>query len=221
MARSKVPTDPNMTPEVRRYLDDLSRASDTLQQELQAALDALPDFASQAEAEAGASTTVMMSPLRTNQAIKVLNPLYFHLHVRDEKTSGTDGGTFTSGAWQTRTLNTVVTNRITGASLASNTVTLPAGLYLCQGSAPAFDVGKHKLRLWNVDSSAEIMLGSSDVVPASGYNRNIIQGEFTLSVETDIRLEQRCQNTKTTNGFGVNASLGTEIYADISFWKLD
>ena len=39
------------------------------------------------------------------------------IHVRDEKTSGTTGGNSSTGV-NTRTLNTVVENSITGASLA-------------------------------------------------------------------------------------------------------
>ena len=42
------------------------------------------------------------------------------LHIQDQKPQGTYGGTFTAGAWRTRDLNTVLTNTITGASLAAN-----------------------------------------------------------------------------------------------------
>lgn len=44
----------------------------------------------------------------------LISPL---LHVQDQKTSGTLGGTFTSGAWRTRDLNTELTNEITGGGL--------------------------------------------------------------------------------------------------------
>lgn len=44
--------------------------------------------------------------------------------------NGTNGGTATTGAWTTRTLNTTVINSITGASLGSNAITLPVGKYL-------------------------------------------------------------------------------------------
>ena len=55
------------------------------------------------------------------------------LHVRDEKAANTPGGTFTASAWQKRDLNTVKTNQISGASLASNQITLPAGTYHVMG----------------------------------------------------------------------------------------
>lgn len=49
---------------------------------------------------------------------------------------GTHGGTFTAGAWRTRDLNTVLTNTISGASLSNNQITLPAGKYYVEASAP-------------------------------------------------------------------------------------
>ena len=41
------------------------------------------------------------------------------LIVEDQKASGTDGGTFTSGAWQTRDLITEGCNNISGAGVVS------------------------------------------------------------------------------------------------------
>ena len=58
------------------------------------------------------------------------------LHVRDEKSNGTAGGGFTSGSFQTRTLNTVMTNEISGASLASNQITLPSGTLALSSANP-------------------------------------------------------------------------------------
>ena len=66
------------------------------------------------------------------------------LHIRDEKAQNTAGGTFTSGAWRTRDLNTVKTNEITGASLAANQITLPAGTYWVEWSAPAYVVNQNQ-----------------------------------------------------------------------------
>ena len=68
------------------------------------------------------------------------------LHLQDQKTSGTEGGNFTSGAWNTRTLNTEVTDTI-GSTLSSNQFTLPAGTYYIEASAPAYSVGRHLSRL--------------------------------------------------------------------------
>ena len=55
------------------------------------------------------------------------------LHIQDQKASGTSGGTFTTGAWQTRVLNTELTNTITSMS-TSQSSTLVGGL------APEFEL---------------------------------------------------------------------------------
>src|SRR5690242_14620433 len=52
--------------------------------------------------------------------------VYRHLVADDAA-----GGTFTSGAWRTRTLNEELRNTL-GASLASNQITLPAGSYYAE-----------------------------------------------------------------------------------------
>ena len=49
-------------------------------------------------------------------------------HIREEQTSGsTSAGDVSNRVWSIRTLNTVKTNEISGASLATNQFTLGAG----------------------------------------------------------------------------------------------
>ena len=60
-----------------------------------------------------------------------------YILIRDEKASGTTGGTFTSGAWQTRDLNTEVVDTGNHASVATNQITLAAGTYRFRIVAPA------------------------------------------------------------------------------------
>ena len=88
------------TPEEIRYLDDLERKA----KRLQALIDQLttfPGFASQSEAETGTAEDKAMNALRTSQAIAALNPWSRIFHARDHKSDGTNGGTFTGGAWRT------------------------------------------------------------------------------------------------------------------------
>ena len=80
------------------------------------------------------------------------------LHVYDLKASGESGGTFTSGAWRTRVLNTVGTNSIPGAMLDANQVTLPQGLYFAKGFAPCISVNNNALRLQSVSSTSTTLL---------------------------------------------------------------
>ena len=78
------------------------------------------------------------------------------LHIQDQKPQGTNGGTFTSGAWRTRDLNTVLTNTITGASLSANQITLPAGKYYVEAKSVATEVERHKVRFVNDDETLDL-----------------------------------------------------------------
>lgn len=144
------------------------------------------------------------------------------LHVRDAKGSGTDGGTFSSGADRTRTLNTTMTNEISGASLASNQISLPAGTYYVYARAPANQVQNHQAFLYNVTDTADILRGSTVYASSGGavVNDSIVQGRFTIAGTKTIELRHRCQTSKTSDGFGLAASFGTEVYADVVIWKL-
>jgi hypothetical protein len=146
------------------------------------------------------------------------------LHVRDEKPSGTSGGTFTSGSYQTRTLNTTKTNEISGASLASNQITLPAGTYWCEASAMASLVNTHKAKLYNVTDASDILIGTSGYnsqTAAYAYDRSFVTGRFTLAASKVIELRHRCSVTRATDGFGVAVSFGdVEVYAEAMIWKI-
>lgn len=144
------------------------------------------------------------------------------LLVQDEKAQNTAGGTFTSGDWRTRTLNTVKVNEITGASLASNQVTLPAGTYDAVWSAPCFSTGnmRHQTRLYNVTDAEVIAPGSSQGTFTSATTRSMGDARFTLAASKVIELQHRCQTTQSNNGFGVESNFGTEVYAILRIRKV-
>jgi hypothetical protein len=141
------------------------------------------------------------------------------LIIEDEKPNNTDGGTFTSGAWRTRVLNSVRVNRITGASLASNQITLPSGTYRIFASAPAAGVNRHKTRLYNVTASSKIVDGATEY--ATGGTRSIIYNEFTLSLQSLITIEHRCDTTISASGFGIASGFSEpEIYTQVFIQRL-
>jgi len=142
----------------------------------------------------------------------------------DLKSDGTSAGTFTSGAWRTRDLNTSQFNNITSCSLASNQITLPAGSYLIKSFAPAFDVNRHQARLQNITDSSTTILGMSSYT-RSGANAQTgyasIQGAFTITGTKVFEFQHRCETTGSSNGFGVSADFGSgEIYAQITISKV-
>ena len=146
------------------------------------------------------------------------------LNVRDEKASGTTGGNFTSGSWHTRTLNTVKTNEISGASLASNQITLPSGTYYIDASAPAFYVGINKLKLANITDSSDTIIGQ---VAKSGRDQideysisATLSGRFTIAAQKVFELQHRCSSSDG-NGYGYFAGYSVvEVYAEAKIWKV-
>ena len=145
------------------------------------------------------------------------------LHVRDEKSAGTAGGDANNGSFQTRTLNTVMTNEISGASLASNQITLPTGTYYIYASGSAFQVQAHKMKLRNVTDSSDTLLGTSVFSTAAyeGKMQSMVIGRFTIASQKVFELQHRVADTKTTNGFGIASNFSvTEVYADVQIWKI-
>lgn len=146
------------------------------------------------------------------------------LHVQDQKASGTNGGTFSSGSWQTRTLNTTLTNEISSASLGSNQVTLPAGTYYLEASAIACRVGGHQTKWYNVTDASDTLIGTSEKCDDGGVGygtRSFVAGRFTIAGSKVFELRHRCSNSASNTGFGDAAGFSVvEVYSDVRIWKV-
>jgi len=145
------------------------------------------------------------------------------LHVQDQKTNGTNAGTISGGSWVARILNTVVKNDITGASLASNKVTLPAGTYYFEGTAPAQKCGQHRLKIVNTTDSTDVVVGGNVRAATSvGNVQNAsVAGWVTTTATKDFNMQHRSNSSASTTGLGQAASFGaTEVYADLRVWKV-
>ena len=144
--------------------------------------------------------------------------------VRDEKSSGTEAGTFTSGAWRTRDLNDVIFNAIDGASLGAsdNRVTLPAGVFLVTASAPGFDVDRHQIKLVNITNSSDLIIGSSSQTSAADtvQTNTLLVGVITLTEAKALEVQHQCTTTRAVNGFGIAGSFGVEVYTQIKIEKI-
>ena len=142
----------------------------------------------------------------------------------DRKASGTEGGTFTSGAWRTRDLTSFV-SEIPGAALSSNQITLPAGRYYVRARAPVYRVDQHKARLYNVTAAEAALTGTSEFSGDSSANSStpsVLSGRLDLVTETVLELQHRCQKTYSPNGFGVASNLPDtdEIYSVVEVRRL-
>ena len=124
----------------------------------------------------------------------------------DTKSSGTNGGTFTQDADQTRTLNTTQYNGITGCSLASNQITLPAGTYKIIASAPAVRVSSHCAFLYNATDSSISIMGTAEYGETGSYyaqQRSYINGVITIAAQKVFEVRHRCTTSRSTDGYGV------------------
>jgi len=139
---------------------------------------------------------------------------------RDEKAINNQGGTFTSGAWRTRDLNATQFNGITSASLASNQITLPAGTYGINASLPSYTVSGNQGRLFNITDSTQTILGNSIRGLADQTMIAQVLGTFTIASSKVFELQHQCLTTTSGNGFGNQAGITTEVFAQIYIAKI-
>ena len=145
------------------------------------------------------------------------------LHIRDEKTSSTQGGTATAGDDQIRDLNTVVTNEITGASLGSNRITLPAGTYYIEAWAGKYQTDMNRAFLYNQSDSSVTILGHSNFSDDNnqGYMISFVKGRFTIAAQKLFEIRHYGEKAQSNNGLGISvADSRTNVYTDVQIWKV-
>jgi hypothetical protein len=179
------------------------------------------DLADQSTAEAGSSAVTLMTPQRSKQQFDYYSPFKRLLHVREEQAAGTDGGTFTSGSFVKRTLNTTLTNTISGASIASSVISLPAGTYFVRASAPGFFCTGHVAKLRDTTNSIDLLIGTVERTTTTVVTRSLVSGYFTLAGTTNIELQHRCTTTRSTDGLGPSANVGVvEVYSVLEIYRV-
>jgi len=144
--------------------------------------------------------------------------------LREEQASGVASGTFSSGDWRTRVINTIVVDETGNVSLSSNRFTLPAGTYRITSKAHFFGVSQNISRLQNITDATTTLLGlnAHNTVPANADGgTSHVDGQFTITASKDFEIQQRCLSTKTVNGFGTAHSLGVnEVYIHVELLKM-
>ena len=114
----------------------------------------------------------------------------------------------TTGTWTKVDLDTVKTNEISGASLSSGVVSLPAGTYLSMSSVGFYRTNDYNARLLNTTDSATLVLGTGGHTwanPNDATSPNcLINGKFTLSGTKNIEMQYYAAgaNTQTTSQSG-------------------
>lgn len=153
--------------------------------------------------------------------------IFPYIHAQDEKPSGTPGGYSGSpmmDGWYRRTLNTVKSNSISGASLSSDKITLPAGTYYAYAEGPfvystSGNITRTVMRIYNVTDSSTLIRGTNNGVPAGVAS---VSGYFTLAGSKEISVDQfiSTSNVGIDYFWGLPNEFSPEIYARAFFWKV-
>jgi hypothetical protein len=144
--------------------------------------------------------------------------------VQEQQTSGTNGGTFTSGAWRTRVLNTEVIDADNIVSISSNQFTPVSGDYIIIGSSPAHRAGAHKTQVYNATTASAVISGSSSrtrTASDSSQTNSDFVGTFTANGTDAYEIQHQCNNTQANNGLGISTAFGvSEVYTSFTLYKV-
>ena len=172
--------------------------------------------------ESGDTLTVPSGATLANSGIVTGFGLKSYAIIEEQTASGVNAGTFTTGAWRTRDLNTTVVDPdsiIT--SLSAGAFTLGAGNYLIRWYASAFSVNSHKTRLYDVTGTALIGGGSAEWAGSSlTTSSSTGSARVTPSGSNAYRIEHQCTVTHASQGLGVPAGFSqVEVFARVEILK--
>lgn len=148
-------------------------------------------------------------------------PIQKTMIISHEETSGTNGGTFTAGAWQTRPLNTIEGDTEL-ATLSSNQFTLKRGIFDIAWGANALRVDLHRTRLRDITNSISYQ-GRNSKSTSTQEVASSSEGFARIEIfeDTTFELQHRCSTTLAGAGFGQACSFGeNERYAEVKITKV-
>ena len=176
-------------------------------------------------ASPGTNTTQLATTAFVQATIETKAVGIQYILVQDQKPSGTGGGTpAAANTFNVRTLNTTIANTITGATLATNQISLPAGTYRFRGACAASIAGFSKAYIYNVTDATYVAIGMGmncsgpgQADPVTIYSS--VSGRVVITSTKLFELRQFL-NTNNTNGFGDPVSDGkNEMYAELEIIK--
>jgi hypothetical protein len=137
----------------------------------------------------------------------------------ETQANGTTGGAGATGSFQKRTLNTTLVNNITGCSIASSVITLPAGTYNVIANQPFYASNKTISRFYNTSDSASAINGTGVEIPSSQNNLPLI-GAFTITASKNFELQYQITSTAGSSTLGLVFFSEPAIFASISIIKV-
>ncbi len=144
--------------------------------------------------------------------------------IEDHKSNNTPSGTFTSGAWQTRDLNTVTSDDSNIVTLTNNEFTLQSGVYLVEASAPSYQVEHNKIRLYNITDSVTVAEGSNSFAGETSFSqgRSFLTTKITINDTKSFNIGHYGAKTRSNAGFGTYSSNipNNMIYTQVKITKI-
>jgi hypothetical protein len=142
--------------------------------------------------------------------------------LRDEKATGTAGGSASATTWNNRALNTEVSDADNIVSISSNQFTPISGTYILRAQAKAYIVNLNRLRLYNVTGAASVEEGLNSMSQVSTVMATaLLTCRFTANGTDAYRIDHYTSGARATDGLGAAVSDGTnEVYLEIELEKI-
>ena len=150
--------------------------------------------------------------------------------LREQLTGATGAGT--SGATPTTSVSRGITSNVgwtavdpagnlSGSLGSDGRITLKAGTYVIEASAPAYAVGSHQLQLawWLATVLQTIIVGTSEIAPTGVQTRSFVQGIITVALNDYFYLPHYAANS-VANGLGFPFGTGVQTYAQVSIRRI-
>lgn len=147
------------------------------------------------------------------------------VYLKDVKASGIAGGASTSGAYQTRVLNTLEGDT-SFVSLVSNQFTLQPGTYHIEASAPSNASNQHRIKIRNITDSTDSIIGSSSTngnssSPFTVTSHSFLCGIISITSAKTFELQHRVGTSRAPDGYGPGLPFGdADVYSQVKITKV-
>ena len=131
-----------------------------------------------------------------------------------------DFGSYTTGDWRTRDIDTEITDEDDIVSISSNQFTLQAGTYLINFGCTMYHCNRHAIRLRNITDSTDAGVGN----PNMGYTYSaclFTTGVCRVSIASAkvFEVQGYPSTTKTGNGMGFDMVNGSCHETRVEIYK--
>lgn len=141
--------------------------------------------------------------------------------IRDEKTTGTEGGSSSAATWNNCSLNTEVSDPGNIVTIVSNKFVPVSGTFLLRAVKSAWDDVTMfiKLRLYNVTAAAVVEEGLNN--DGNGGGTGHLNCKFTANGTDEYRFDLYTSTAQVNSGLGRAVNDGsTEVYLEAELSKI-